>query len=268
MLLWVAVVAMMPINGHSFAHTMRPAGFANIQQSPFTYIPSPNSRRHYYRQMAKSADDDDDDVGKKEILGPLASVVVEPADTTEAPESGMAATRTVNERLQAELEEMKRKELYGSKTSIGQKMGLASFASTKTDEERNASIEEAKDLNGVNPAVALGGGVFALVAATGLWILTSFLAEEFVLHPVETDIYFVQRVASVFRNVVMGLTSLASGFFGVCGFGLLLLGFRVAYGVAKGELDPTPIKSKKQEIEMPNVWDLMTSQKGRRGRRD
>lgn len=201
---------------------------------------------------------------EEEILGPLAAVVPPMED---AAADGGAATRTVNERLQAELEEMKRRELYGAKSSIGKKMGLDSFASTKTDAERKAAIEEARDLNGVNPAVALGGAAFALLTAAGLWIFTSYLAEAFVSHPVETDVYFVQRVASVFRNVVMGLSSLASGFFGVCGVGLLLLGIRVAYGVATGELDPTPIKSKKTEIEMPNVLDLMMNRSGRRGRR-
>ncbi|GKZ00070.1 hypothetical protein MPSEU_000960400 [Mayamaea pseudoterrestris] len=224
-------------------------------------------QRTHIQLNAKSIDDNSAD---DEILGPLASVVKQQdSDPSNDPQqTGMAATRTVNERLQAELEEMKRKELYGSKSSIGEKMGLNSFASTKTDEERQASIDEAKDLNGVNPVVAISGAFFALVAAGGLWLLTSYLAEVFATHPVETNVYFVQRVASVFRNVVMGLISLSSGFFGVCGMGLLLLGSRVAYGVAKGELDPTPIKTKKQDVDIPNVWDLMTNKKGRRGRRD
>jgi hypothetical protein len=68
------------------------------------------------------------------------------------------------------------------------------------------------------------------------------------------------------RNVIIAIVSLASGFFGVTGLGIFLLGVRVAYGVATGELDPMPIKkSKQEEIEMPNVWDLMMNKKpGRR----
>jgi hypothetical protein len=181
-------------------------------------------------------------------------------------EQGQAATRTVNERLQAELEELKRQEQFGAKSSLGKKMGLDNFASFKSDAEKQAAIEEARDLNGVNPLVAVGGSFFALVVAGGLWLLTLYLAQLFAAHPVTTDVYAVQRAAAVFRNIIMGLTSLASGFFGVCGFGIFLLGIRVAYGVATGELDPTPIKNAKQEIEMPNVWDLMLNKKqGRRG---
>jgi hypothetical protein len=68
------------------------------------------------------------------------------------------------------------------------------------------------------------------------------LATFVALNPVNTDIYFVQRVSGVFRNIVMGLSSLASGIFGVIGLGLFLLGIRVTIDVLKGELDPTPLK--------------------------
>jgi len=198
-------------------------------------------------------------------LGPLAASVGE----EKTDEGKTAATRTVNERLLSELQEATNKEKFGARSSMGKKMGLSSFASTKTDEERKQAIEEARNLNGVNPAVAIGGSLFALAAAAGLWALTNFVAEFFALHPVSSNVYFVQRATSVFRNVVMGLLSLASGFFGVTGLGILMLGIRVAYGVITGELDPTPIKkSRKEEVEMPNVWELMTGSTGRRGRRN
>jgi hypothetical protein len=189
------------------------------------------------------------------------------ADTdSEITEEGKAATRTVNERLLEELEEVAKKEKFGPRSAIGKKLGLASFKSSKTDEERRAGIEAAKNLNGVNPVTALGGAAFALTAAAGLWALTIFLGRFFSLNPVNSDIYFVQRVAGVVRNAVMGLSSLASGFFGVTGLGIFLLGVRVSYGVMTGELDPTPIKpSAKDEVEVPNVWDLMTQKRGRRG---
>lgn len=179
---------------------------------------------------------------------------------------GAAVTKTINERLIEEVREATEQEKFGARSSIGKKLGLDSFRSEKTDEERQAAIEEARNLNGVNPLVALTGAAFSLAAAGGLWALTIFLAEYFTLHPVESDAYFIQRAAAVFRNVVMGLVSLASGFFGVTGLGIMLLGVRVGYGVMTGELDPTPIKrSKQEELDMPNVWDLMMNKKpGRR----
>lgn len=147
---------------------------------------------------------------------------------------------------------------------------FAEFRSTKSEEERRLSIEEARDLNGVNPLVCIGGAVFAWLCSGGLWVFTSYLGILFATHPVDTDVYFIQRTVGVFRNVVMGLSSLASGFFGVVGIGIFLLGVRVGYGVLVGELDPTPIKKKgDMEFEMPDVWGLMMGKNGkRRGKRN
>ena len=185
-----------------------------------------------------------------------------------ASDNDEAVTGTINERLLAELQEAADKEKYGAKSSAGKKLSLTGRP-RKTPEEQEAALREARDLNGVNPVVCLCGGVFALAVAGVLWYGTNQLGAFFALNPLETDVYFVQRLASVFRNVVMGLASLASGFFGVTGMGIFLLGVRVAIGVAKGELDPTPIKNKiTDELEMPNVWDLMMNKKpNRRGGR-
>lgn len=183
---------------------------------------------------------------------------------------GQAATGTVNERLMAELEQAAQTEKYGNRSSVAKKMGLSAFGNTKTDEERRRAIEEARDLNGVNPVVAITGSLFALAAAWGLWTLTQFLADYFAMHPIDESIYFVARLSSVFRNVIVGLVSLASGFFGVTGMGILALGIRVAYGVATGELDPTPLEKSKEEkeaVDLGNVWNLMANKNQKRGRR-
>jgi len=193
--------------------------------------------------------------------------VAETQEPTDQEEADSAAVNTINARLMAELEEATNKEKYGSRSSMGKKLGLDGLRPSKSEEEQQAAIEEARNLNGVNPVVAITGSLFALAAAAGLWYLTSFLGEFFALHPVESDVYFIQRVTGVFRNVVMGLSSLASGFFGVTGLGIFLLGVRVAYGVATGELDPTPLQKNKDAAPvLPNAWDLMTGKKpGRRG---
>lgn len=178
-----------------------------------------------------------------------------------------AATRTVNERLMAELEEAAKKEKHGTKSPLTKKFSLDMFQSTKTDEERKAAIEEARNLNGVNPVVTGVASIVALATAYGLWQATTSLGVFFATHPVDSDWYVVQRSTAVFRNVAMGLVSLGSGFCFVTGLGILLLTGRVAVGVAKGELDPTPLPTKPgEEVEIPNVWDLMLNKKpNRRG---
>ncbi len=186
-------------------------------------------------------------------------------------EKSSAKTNTVNERLMAELQAAAEAE-NGPKTKMGEKFKGAFRYSEKTDAEREAALEAARDLNGVNPIVTILASFFAFGMAFGLWSLTQFFAEAFLTHPVPVDApYAFVRAAGVFRNAVMGLTSLASGFAAVSGLGVFLLGCRVAIGVFSGELDPTPIKKpglKNDEIEIPNVWDLMMNKKpNKRGRR-
>jgi len=183
-----------------------------------------------------------------------------------------AKTNTVNERLMAELKAATEAE-RGPKTKLGDKLKGAFKYTDKTDQECQAALEAARDLNGVNPTVTIAASFFAFGMAYGFWTLTQFLAGVFVTHPVPEDApYAFARAAGVFRNVVMGLTSLASGFAAVSGLGVFLLGCRVAYGVVTGELDPTPIKRPgiqgSDDIEIPNVWDLMMNKKpNRRSRR-
>lgn len=180
-----------------------------------------------------------------------------------------AATNTVNERLMNELQEATETEKFGAK---GKRRSLVDGYGRrrKSDEEIKVAIAEARDLNGVNPVVAIVGSFFAFGVAGALWIGTNKLGTYFASHPPETEVYFVQRTAQVFRNVVMGMISLASGFFGVTGVGIFSMGVRVAYGVATGELDPTPIKNRstpaKKSVDVGNMMDLMMNKKqGRRG---
>ena len=176
-----------------------------------------------------------------------------------------AKVNTVNERLMKELEEAQEMEKYGKKGKKG-KFEFR-YAPEKTEEERLAALEEARNLNGINPLICIGGAIFAGVVSAALWSATGYIGEVFATHPVETDFYTVQRLAGVFRNVVIGIVSLASGFFGVTGLGIFLLGIRVAYGVLTGELDPTPIvnsKSSKEQPKILNIWDFMTGSNKRR----
>jgi len=165
--------------------------------------------------------------------------------------------RTINERLLEDVE-IQMKET-NSPNSVAGKMGI--YSRTKTEEERLASLREARDLNGLNPTEVIISSFFALGIAFAIWSFTTFIAEVFATNPIKTDVYFLMRVQSVFRNLVMGFFSLMSGFFGVNGIGILFLGIQVAVGVWKGELDPTPKVKKGKEDSIPDVWQFMTFNK-------
>jgi hypothetical protein len=233
------------------------------------------SHAHRCRQQQRMAVHDSDSNNDKDTPIIIITSSDEPNNGTQK----KAATGTVNERLLAELKEAENIEKYGTRSKLGKKMGLGAFRSTKTEEERKASIEEARNLNGVNPATTIIAGFVALGMAAIVWAMTDAIAEYFALHPIddETTVYFVARIQAVVRNIVMGGFALASGFCGVTGIGILLLGIRVAYGVAKGELDPTPLPSTQSSslsseeqqsvLELSNVWDLMLNKSQKRGRR-
>lgn len=99
-------------------------------------------------------------------------------------------------------------------------------------------VQKKEDLNGIQPAIPLVFSSVPALMAYGLWQASIYLATHFAIDFVDSEVYPVQRLAVVSRNIVVGLFTLASGFSGVISIGLFLLGIAVAIGVAKGELDP------------------------------
>ncbi len=196
---------------------------------------------HPIRGVVLKATEDDkvvkrvgDDQSSRSIsAAPLQNDRIEidlPSTPQTTEENSAAKTNTVNERLMAELQAATDAE-RGPKTKMGERFKNSFRYTEKTDEERELALEQARDLNGVNPTVTILASFFAFGMAYGLWSLTQFLAELFLTHPMSPDApYAFTRIASVFRNAIMGLTSLASGFSLVSGLGVFLLGVRVAYG--------------------------------------
>ena len=246
------------------------SAFQPIQQpskrnfrTPFTW------RRNVVHLFNNIQDDIDDGKGGETIIM--------------TPTTSAAKTGTVNERLMAELKAMEKSGTTTVGSTSNERDGKSNklkqvasfFKSSKTDAERRAAIAEAQNLNGVNPVTTLFGAFFALACSVGLWWLTQSLAAYFALHPSDSDIYFVERVTLLSRNIIMGLSALASGFFGVTGMGILLLAIRVGFGVVTGELDPTPIASNQSttisddsaKVDIGNVWDMMMNRSSKKGQR-
>lgn len=95
-----------------------------------------------------------------------------------------------------------------------------------------------EDLNGIAPWKPLISSIFPFGLSIGGYYLTRYLAENFAVQYLTSDLYPVQRLSMVARNIVVGMGALASAFSAVIGLGLLILGIAVSVGVIKGELDP------------------------------
>lgn len=120
--------------------------------------------------------------------------------------------------------------------------------------------QKKEDLNGINPITPLVfSAVPAAMAYVG-WQVSHYLTATFAIQYVNSEIYPVQRIAIVARNVVVGITTLATGFSGVVSLGLFLLGITVAIRVIKGELDPKAeleSTNNSEKEQNGNVKDLM-----------
>jgi len=126
-------------------------------------------------------------------------------------------------------------------------------------EDQKRIVRKEVDLNGIDPVTCLFGSIPVAGLSYGFWTLTGSAAEWFLAHPIETEFYPVQRLGVAFQTAVVGLSSLAAGIFGFTALGLFLLGLRVAFGAATGELDPTRESTEPQrQTTAEQVRDLFT----------
>eukprot|EP00931_Biecheleriopsis_adriatica_P007532 TRINITY_DN108805_c0_g1_i1.p1 TRINITY_DN108805_c0_g1~~TRINITY_DN108805_c0_g1_i1.p1 ORF type:complete len:281 (-),score=56.63 TRINITY_DN108805_c0_g1_i1:46-888(-) len=126
-------------------------------------------------------------------------------------------------------------------------------------EDQKRIVQQDVDLNGVDPVACFFGALPVAGLSAGFWTFTGRAADWFVSHPVETDFYPAQRLGYVFQAAIVGLSSLAAGIFGFTALGIFLLGIRVAFGVATGELDPKKQgQSSEKRSTAETVFDVFT----------
>ena len=89
---------------------------------------------------------------------------------------------------------------------------------------------EIVDISDVNPVQSVLSGVAALATAYVFWLVVSWAAGSFDKHPIDSDIYAIQRISTVMRTVVLGSGTLLTGITAFAGVGLLALGGKVALG--------------------------------------
>ena len=130
----------------------------------------------------------------------------------ETPTEG-ATMGTVNDKLLAEIEEAKK----GFRVEAPQ-----------VDEREDVDISD------VNPIQSVLSGVAALATAYVFWLAVGFAANSFAEHPVDSDIYAIQRISTVMRTVVLGLGTLLTGITAFAGVGLLALGGKVVLDPQSG----------------------------------
>ncbi|MER3434105.1 MAG: DUF3082 domain-containing protein [Leptolyngbya sp. ERB_1_1] len=78
-----------------------------------------------------------------------------------------------------------------------------------------------------SPLRCLIGAILAGVMAYGLYNMTSAIGLSFATKPISSDSLVVQRISSAVRTLVVGMSAIGTGIFGLAAFGLFGLGIQV-----------------------------------------
>ena len=79
------------------------------------------------------------------------------------------------------------------------------------------------------------GAIVAGVIAYTLYKMTSAIGLSFATKPIVTDSVTVQRISAAVRTLVIGMSALATGIFGLATFGLAGLGIQLLISKPKTE---------------------------------
>jgi Protein of unknown function (DUF3082) len=140
-----------------------------------------------------------------------------------------------------------------AKKSVVTKAQSFTFGSSSIDDFKSSRVpkepkqrplpSKIEDLNGIPPLKPFQFSIVAAIMALVGWKLSNYLSAHFAVQFVTSDLYPVQRLAIVARNVIVGMTTMGTGFSFMISLGLFGLGVAVSIGVAKGELDPSKPRS-------------------------
>jgi hypothetical protein len=71
------------------------------------------------------------------------------------------------------------------------------------------------------------GSVIAGVLAYAMYSMTSAIAQSFALHKVQSTNLIVQRISAAVRTLVVGMTTMGTGVFGLAAIGLFALAIQI-----------------------------------------
>lgn len=103
------------------------------------------------------------------------------------------------------------------------------------------------DISNANPASTFLGASVAALLSFAAWNMLNNAVHFAVTHPMDDQIYIVQRVTVVIRTALVSLFALASGFSGVTSLGLFLLTLRLSWATITGEFATEKDSSKPLE---------------------
>jgi hypothetical protein len=98
---------------------------------------------------------------------------------------------------------------------------------SNTRQPKNSLQETKSTANSLSPWRCLGGAVVAGGLAIVLYKLTSAIAVHFATKPIHSDNFTAQRISAAVRTLVVGMSALGTGIFGMAALGLFGLGIQL-----------------------------------------
>ncbi|MGA7937256.1 MAG: DUF3082 domain-containing protein [Kovacikia sp.] len=88
------------------------------------------------------------------------------------------------------------------------------------------------------PVRCLVGAIVAGVIAYALYNMTAAIGHSFATKPVHSSSYIVQRITAAVRTLVIGMSAMGTGIFGLASIGLFGLGIQVVIQRFRGQSIP------------------------------
>ena len=79
----------------------------------------------------------------------------------------------------------------------------------------------------LTPQRCLFGSVIAGALAYCMYLMTSAIAQSFALHKVQSTNLIVQRISAAVRTLVVGMTTMGTGVFGLAAIGMFALAIQI-----------------------------------------
>lgn len=79
----------------------------------------------------------------------------------------------------------------------------------------------------LTPLRCVTGSLIAATLAYAMYWMTSAIAHSFAAHKIQSANQIVQRISAAVRTLVVGMTSLGTGVFGLAAIGLLALAVQI-----------------------------------------
>lgn len=107
---------------------------------------------------------------------------------------------------------------------------------TPTQNETTPSTDDSKPLPGA--LRCLMGAAISTAVAIALYFLTSSIAQAFAAKPIQSDNQLVIQITIAVRTLVVGISTLGMGIFGLIALGLLGLAVQVSLQRLKNQMPP------------------------------